>query len=264
MPEEAQIAMFRLALKSRISFSVLVIFLLNAAPLFSSQSTESLKKSPQYEALAVRVVKTIPLPDGWHEGLTLDGTDVWVSNGKNGKVWVVDTISGKTSSNIEPIAGFTEAIFKKKDNLFFTTEWDEKRLYIAQLKNNKLIPEVWVSFPKAHPAGVLWNGKKLFVITWLRGMGTRFDLMELDGNLKYSDSVSIKGIQEPAHLAWDGKNLWITSWYDPLVYKIDIEKRQILGAFRSPISRTTGIVWDGKYFWLTGTHSDLYKLEIMG
>ena len=248
--------------KSKIIFIILGMLLLNPLPVNPSQQPEYLKKSSTYQALAAKVVTIMPLPPGWHEGLSLDGKNVWVANGRGGKIWVVDTDSGKVTSTIDPIAGFTEALFRKKDNLFFVTDWDEKKLYIASLCAGKLTPEIWVSTGKAHPAGVLWNGDRLFVITWTRGMGTKFNLLELDANMKYLDTIAIKKIQEPAHLAWDGKNLWITSWYDPLVYKIDITRREIIGAFRSPVSLTTGIVWDGKYLWLTGTHSDLYKLEI--
>ena len=249
--------------KNKVVLIALGIFLLNLTPAFSSQQPESLKRSANFESISVKNVKVIPLPRGWHEGLSMDGTDIWVANGYNsGKVWVVDTNSGKITSNIEPIAGFTEAISRKKESLFFITDWDEKKIYIASLRQNRLTPEMWTSTIPAHPAGVLWNGNRLFVITWTRGLGTKFNLLELDGNMKYIDSIAIKDIQEPAHLAWDGHNLWITSWYNPLVYKVDVAKREILGAFRSPVSRTTGIAWDGKYLWLTGTRSGLYKLEI--
>ena len=248
---------------NKAAIFALAILLLNLTSVFPSQQPESLKRSSNFESISVKTLKVIPLPRGWHEGLFLDGNDIWVANGNNsGKVWVVDTDSGEITSDIEPVAGFTEAISRKKESLFFVTDWDEEKIYIASMRQNKLTPEMWTSTVPAHPAGVLWTGDRLFVITWTRGLGTKFNLLELDGNMKYIDTISIRDIQEPAHMAWDGKNLWITSWYNPLVYKIDIGKREILGAFRSPIPRTTGIVWDGKYLWLTGTYSGLYKMEI--
>ena len=245
-----------------IFFIVMSLILLSPPQAVSSQKPQILKKSNDYQSIPVKVVKTIPLPKSWHEGLFLDGGNIWVTNGNKGKVWVVDTLTGKIASEIEPVAGFTEAVIRKTGNLFFTTEWDEKKLYVARLDNGKLKPELWVSFPRAHPAGVIWDGKQLLVITWTRGLGTKFDIVELDGSMNYTGQISVKEIQEPAHLAWDGKNLWITSWYDPLVYKVDVDKWEILGAFPSPVTMTTGIVCDGEYIWLTGTHSDLYKVEI--
>ncbi|MDD3904937.1 MAG: hypothetical protein PHS46_00210 [Candidatus Omnitrophica bacterium] len=246
---------------NKIAAFIASLLILSPLPVFSA-SREALKKSPAYEAIPAKVVARILLPEGYHEGLFSDGGNIWVANGEKGKVWVIDTESGRRVFDIESIAGFTEAISRKSEDLLFVTDWDEKKLYKARLENDKLKPEAWVSLSPAHPAGVVWNGEKLFVITWTRGMGTKFDLLEMDGGMKLLNVMSIQDIQEPAHMAWDGKYLWITSWYDPLVYKIDMKKREIIGAFRSPVSRTTGISWDGKNLWLTGTYSDLYKMEI--
>lgn len=250
------------SLRNRFAVLAVITLLLNPAAAFSTQNTPELKKAQSYKSISAKVVETIPLPKGWHEGLSLNAGNLWVANGKNGKIWVVDTGSRRLLSDIQPVAGFTEGVSNKSGDLFFTTDWDQRKLYLARLEDNKLNKELWVSFPGSHPAGVVWNGKQLFVITWTRGLGTKFDLLTLDGNMNYSGKVSIKDIQEPAHMAWDGENLWVTSWYDQLVYKVDIDKWEIVASFRSPVSKTTGIAWDGKHIWLTGTYSDLYKLEI--
>jgi hypothetical protein len=248
--------------KNKIVVLAVICLALTTSHAFSSQRQGALKKSSGYKVIEVSIAWTVPLPKGWHEGLFSDVSDMWVSNGKNGKIWVVDTISGKVSSDILPVAGFTEQVLRKSGDIFFATDWDEKKIYTASLDKGKLKPETWISVSPAHPAGAVSIDGRLFVITWTRGMGTRFDLLELDGNLKPQKTISIQAIEEPAHLAWDGENLWITSWYAPLVYRVDTKNWEITGAFRSPVSKTTGIAWDGKYLWLTGTYSDLYKIEI--
>ena len=247
----------------KIIFFLLIFIILNPSSVFSSPQSFALHKSSPYKIISANIIKKMPLPKSYHEGLYLDGADMWVINGEKGKVWVVDTASGKTISTIEPIADFTEAISKKSDNLFFVSDWDEKRIYKARLENNKLVAESSVSVSPAHPAGILWIGDRLFVIAWTRGLGTKFDLLEMDGEMKLVRRISIQAIQEPAHLTWDGKYLWITGWYDSLVYKIDIDKLEIVGDFLAPCPRATGIAWDGKYFWLTGTYSDLYQMEVV-
>jgi Raf kinase inhibitor-like YbhB/YbcL family protein len=126
-----------------------------------------------------------------------------------------------------------------------------------------MVPVREKSFAPAHPAGVAWAEGRLFVVIWTRGIGTRFDLVELDGELNEVKRIEIKKIQEPSQLAWDGKSLWMTSWYSRTVYKVDINTWQITGSFFSPVSLATGIAWDGKYLWLTGTYGDLYKLELV-
>lgn len=251
-------------IKKRIIIILSGLLLFWQSPAFSFPPPEALKKSHDYKTISANALKEIPLPKGYHEGLYLNGADMWVINGEKGKIWVVDTVSGKTTSTIEPIAGFTEAISRKSDNLFFVTDWDEKKIYRARLDDNKFTVEYSVSVAPAHPAGALWTGERLYVIAWTRGMGTKFDLLEMDGEMTLLRKISIQAIQEPAHLAWDGKNLWITGWYDSLVYKVDLNNLEITGDFLAPMPRATGIAWDGKYFWITGTFSDLYRVEVGG
>ncbi len=246
-------------IKTVIFIAGLLVFC--AQSVFSSAAI-TLKKSPSYKTISAKVISTISLPRSYHEGLYPDGANLWVSNGDKGKIWVIDTASGKVISTIEPPAGFTESVSKLPGGQLLISDWDEKKLYKASLQDGRLVPESWVSVSPAHPAGAVWAGDKLFVIAWTRGLGTRFDLLMLDEKMKLSRTVSIQEIEEPSQLAWDGSYLWISSWYDQFVYKVDIKKWEIFGSFRSPVPKATGIAWDGKYLWLTGTYSDLYKIEI--
>lgn len=251
-------------ISTKILALILAILIIFPAFGFSSPVSDTLKKSKSYKIISVKVLGTIELPKWYHEGLSFDGRNIWVSNGKNGRIWLVDPDTGEFGPSIEPISVFTEAVTNISGDLFFVTDWEEKKLYEARIENSRMNILSWASLRPAHPAGAVWNGDRLFVITWTRSLtGTKFDLLDLTRQMKISGKISIKNIQEPAHLAWDGKNLWITSWYDPLVYKVDVDTWEIVGAFRSPIERTTGIVWDGECFWLTGTYSDLYKLEVV-
>ena len=254
--------MLPILIRNRILIFAAIFVLSGVSKASSYQKTETLKKSATYETLQVKVVKTMPLPKGWHEGLYLNGRYVWVVNGEGGKIWAVDKESGEVSYAIESVSGFTESVSKIPDGRFLIPDWDEKKLYEASLDKDRLIPESWVSVAPSHPAGAVWTGDRLFMITWTRGMGTKFNLLELGEKMNLLGAVSIQAIEEPAQLAWDGEHLWISSWYDQLVYKVDMKRWEILGSFRSPVSKTTGIAWDGKYLWLTGTYSDLYKMEI--
>ena len=239
-----------------------VIALLGMVFVKTSES-QTLRRAKNYEQINVKIVKKIPLPKWYHEGLFWNGKDIWVCNGKDGKIWVVDTASGSVTSEIEPVAGFTEAVAKKPDGTYFMTDWNEKKLYKVKIENNKMAPQAEVSFEPAHPAGIGFVGSRLFVITWRRGLGTKFNILEVDGGMNVVQKIKIKDIQEPAHMAWDGHHLWITSWFYRCVYKIDMNRLEIVGQFESPVVKATGIAWDGKYLWITGTDSDLFQLEIV-
>jgi hypothetical protein len=147
--------------------------------------------------------------------------------------------------------------------MFFVTDWDAKKVYISKIENNNMYALSEMSVEPAHPAGAAWNGSNLFVVTWTRSLaGTRFHLLKMDTDMNILSTAEIARILEPAHLAWDGKYMWISCWYSKRIYKVDIEKLEMLGYLKSPAEKTTGIAWAGKYLWVTGTHDNLYKMEL--
>ena len=241
-----------------ISAAVLVFF---ANPAFSENFT--MERAKEYKAnIPVSITKKIQLPRSYHEGLFFDGENIWVSNGEGGDTWIIDPGTGSMISQIEPAGKFTEAIVGTGDGSYWMTDWNAQKLYRVEIENNKMIIKSGISLEPAHPAGVVRAGERLFVITWTRGLGTKYHLLEFDAEGVLVKKVRIKRIHEPSQLAWDGSHLWISSWYSQMVYKIDINSFSILSSFKSPAPKTTGIVWDGKHLWVTGTYADLYKLEV--
>lgn len=216
-----------------------------------------------HSLISSKVISKIPAPKWYHEGIYYDGKNIWVANGEKGKIWVLDASSGSIIKEIEPIGTFTESINPYVNGLFFVSDWDAEKIYTVRIENDRMTAQKEFSLAPAHPAGAIWNGYNLFVITWMRGItGTRFSLLKMDDKFKVISKKRIDKIQEPTQLAWDGKNLWISSWYSKRVYKLDPQKLEIVGYFNSPVERTTGIAWDGSRFWLTGTYADLYKIEL--
>lgn len=240
---------------------IMLVVICVAGRLFASE--QSLTVAKEFKRIDARVVKQLGVPRSYHEGLYYDGKSIWLSNGELGKTWIIDTNSGAVLSEIEPVAGFTEAITSKGDGTYYTTEWYEKKIYHVTLDGSKLVVNASVSVAPSHPAGAVWNGLCLYVILWDRGFfGTKFSIIEMDEKMNIADKVQILTIQEPCQLAWDGSYLWMTSWYDQKAYKIDISTWQAIGYFCTSLDKTTGIAWDGKYFWLTATYGDLYKMEL--
>jgi len=208
------------------------------------------------------VVRKVKIERWYHEGLFYDGKSLWLANGEKGNIWIIDTDTGRVMSRMEPVADFPEALIRTAGGNLFTTEWYTKKIYRVKLEDARLVPEKESSLEPAHPAGLAGAGKRLFVVTWTRGLGTKFHMVEMDEDLKVVDRMLIRGIQEPCQLAWDGEYLWVSSWHARTIYKVDIDKKEIVGYFKSPVSKATGIAWDGKYMWITGTYGDLYQVEI--
>ncbi len=241
-----------------------IVFDFLAFPQTLLHGGKILKKAKNYQSMIpVKRIRKIRLPEGYHEGLFIDGDNVWVNNGKGGKTWVVNLHSGRVVSEIEPVAGFSEGITSARDGKYWITDWTEKKLYRVTIEKGKMTAECGISLGPARPTGVIRVGKRIFVITWTRGvLGTRYHLLLLDGLGNILDKIGIENISEPSQMAWDGAHLWITSWFDRRAYKVDIEKLEIKGYFRPNVKNLTGIAWDGKSFWVTGTKADLYQIEI--
>lgn len=231
---------------------------------FGRGQEQPIKRSAGYRRMAAKTLRKIPLPEHYHEGLTYSGSDIWISNGERGNTWVIDLASGKILYDIKPVAGFTEAITKMPDGTYALTDWYEKKVFRVNIAASEMTVVSEISVAPEFPAGAVWNGNRLFVITWRRGvLGTRFYLLEMDENFKLCRRRQIKNINEPSQMAWDGENIWITSWYNNRAYRIDVDNGKITGSFRAPLSKATGIAWDGKYFWVTGTYADLYQVEVV-
>lgn len=245
-------------------FFILLVMLL-ALPLnYSFSEVPDLKKAEDYKSnINIEVVKKVPLRKGYHEGLFYDGENIWVNNGENINTWVVSTKDGSVVREIKPIGTFTEGITASGDGRYWVTDWNVKKLYRVTIEKDKMLADYEISLDPARPTGVIWTGRELYVMTWTRGMGTKYHLMQLDENEHMFRKMRIKGIPEPSQLAWDGKYLWVTSWYNQRVYKLDVDSFKVLGSFQSPAKQATGIVWDGAYFWITGTYDDLYKVRII-
>ncbi|MEA3489339.1 MAG: glutaminyl-peptide cyclotransferase [Candidatus Omnitrophota bacterium] len=248
------------------TFQLIIVFLLLVSPIGAYPAeVPDLKRAKGYQGnIPVRVIKEVPLPKGYHEGLFHDGENIWVNNGENGNTWLVDTGTGEVMSEVIPPGTFSEGITIADNGTFWVTDWNEKKIYRVKIEAGRMNVEYDISLDPARPTGIVWTGEKLYVLTWERGLGTKYYLMQLDREEHMSRKMRIKRIHEPSQLAWDGRRLWITSWYSDLVYKVDVDTFSVLGSFRSPAKRTTGIAWDGKHFWLTGTHAGLYQVEVGG
>ncbi|MBD3379885.1 MAG: hypothetical protein GF408_05425 [Candidatus Omnitrophica bacterium] len=248
-------------MKHKMLAILVVVALFNVTT--HAEDVPSLKKSEEYHDIPVKVVKEVPLPKGWHEGLYFDGENMWVNNGEGINTWIVDVATGEVISEIEPVGTFSEGITPAGDGTYWVTDWETKKLYRVKITDGRMENLYDILLEPSRPTGVVWTGEHLYVITWTRGLGTRYHIMELTENERMVRKMRIRGIHEPSQMAWDGKHLWITSWYTKRVYRVDIENFRVLGSFRSPTSETTGIAWDGEYLWVTGTRSGLFQVEIL-
>ncbi|MDP8299609.1 MAG: hypothetical protein P9L88_06895 [Candidatus Tantalella remota] len=252
-------------MKRTLTLTIIFILTMSIFSHAQDKDTPILKRAKDFQAgIKFDVVQEIKLPKkGYHEGLYMDGKNIWVANGEGKNTWIIDSNTGELLSEIEPVGKFTEIITGSDDDTYWVTDWETKKLYRVAVEDHKMLEVYSKQIETGRPTGAVWTGTKLYVITWERGAGTRYYLNEFNNSGELMGRVQIKRVHEPSQLAWDGKYLWITSWFNKYVYKVDLATNEILGSFKAPFSQVTGIVWDGKYLWLTGTRVGLYKLELI-
>ncbi len=246
----------------------LTLMLLTAASLaitpFAHAKEPAITKGRGFKKnMPIRVIRKIVLPTAYHEDLFYDGEYIWVANGQGGDTWIVDPESGSIVSRIEPVGSFTEGITEAGDKKLWVTDWEDKKLYRVTIDKTFMVKDHEVSFDPSYLTGIVRAGEDVYMITWERGLGTKYYLLRIDSGGNVLEKTRIKVMHEPAHMAWDGKHIWITSWYDSRVYKLDPETFTFLGYFKAPIPKATGITWDGKYLWVTGTYQQLYQVEVI-
>ena len=187
------------------SLFIAVLILVFAAGLAFAEPEEKksyLKKSEKDGyIIPSEVIRKIEIPKGYHEGLLLDGKNIWVCNGYGINTWIINLASGDKTGELEGPGVFTEAITKISDGKYWVSEWKAKKLYLTSIKDNKLVPENEKSLAPDRPTGVIWTGKNIFAITWARGAGTKYHLLKMDIEGNVLDNIWIKRIKEPSPLA---------------------------------------------------------------
>ncbi|MFA6636143.1 MAG: hypothetical protein WCV56_03380 [Candidatus Omnitrophota bacterium] len=252
---------FLLFISAIFPFSVLVPAF-SQAPAPEEGPTYVERSGPYRAGMPVEIIEKVPLPRGYKEGLYFDGENIWVNNGENINTWIVSP-AGEILREITPPGTFSEGITDSSfPGKYWITDWDTKKLYRVSIENGKMLPDIEISLAPALPTGVIRVGEILYVMTWTRGLGTKYHLLQINKDGGILRKMRIKGISEPSQITYDGRYLWITSWYNRRVFQVDPGDFRVMGHFVSPAKETTGIAYDGEFFWITGTNDDLYKIKV--
>lgn len=254
---------FSFSKKPWIQYLCILSLFLSGFAASAEENTDISKEEFNKKQINTEVIKKIPLPKGYHEGIFLYDEKVFVCNGRGLGTYIINPEKEKVTGKLEPFGSFTEGIAPGLDGKFWLTDWEEKKLYKVRIEEKNIIAQFEISLAPNYPAGVIQVGKTVYVILWSRGIiGTKYYIVRLDEKGAILRKQRIAGISEPAHLAWDGEYLWITSWYSQEVFQMDIDTLKIVRKFKSPVKKTTGIAWDGTHFWITGTSADLYQIKL--
>lgn len=207
------------------------------------------------------VVRAIRTPGNNCQGMTYDGTFLWVVDNSSDVIHQIDPADGHT--------------VKSFDAPYFSCQglaWDGTWLWVSENggfsggleRLYKLDPATGdvishVSLPTYWVHGITWDGSHLWAADF--GVASMKRIDEATGDLLASISTP-SGANIGA--AWDGTYLWTDDFQTDLLYQLDPSDGSVIRTLPSPHTNPRDLAWDGEYLWvLTGVDGKtIYQVDV--
>lgn len=197
-----------------------------------------------------KIQKSFKSPSQFVTGMTFDGTNLWVADRKEDKIFCISPIDGSIVRSISSPAYWPMGL-----------AFDGKYLWNADVKGgiplaenyNGLIYQIdpkngtiihTLVSPTPVPRGLTWDGKYLWVIDNVNDVLIQFDAQ---------DGTTIKEFKAPAlqssGLTFDGTYLWIADSGNDEIYMVDPNNGKVLMTIDAPGEYAFGMTYDGTYLW---------------
>ena len=229
--------------------------------LGNSDGEFSVKPNNIVETETADLIFSCSSPVAGNNGLTWDGSNLWISDFETKKAYKVNPSTCESISSI-PLPGAYPMGLAWDGSYLWHAEGSGETIY--QL--NPSTGEIVFSFssPGGFPTGLAWDG------SWL---------WNADCNCTSSDCVpdeihklttggsliaTFPAIGElPTGLTHDGHHLWQSDNVSDTIYKLDPVTLAILDSFPSPGSFPNDLAWDGQYLWVVDNGTDmLYQYKV--
>jgi hypothetical protein len=208
------------------------------------------------------VVHSIPAPGASCQGLTWDGTHLWVSDIAVDAIYKVSPVDGSILGSFASPGGFVEGL-----------AWDGTYLWAAENgggsasvdtiyqldTTNGAIVHSFQS-PGNWPHGITWDGTNM----WINDFDT-----ELIDKVDPSTGRVLASIPAPGDksigLTWDGRYLWSDDIETGLLYQIDTLDGAVIRTVPSPHYNARDLAWDGQYLWvLSWQAATIFQVDVGG
>jgi len=233
----------------------------SAQPTRTAVATDRASAMPVETGL-VSIVSSFSAPGRRTEGITWDGTYLWISD-NSGTIFQADT-SGITLGAFQSPEVTPKGLAWDGTSIWvFTTNY--LRIYRFQIEGRETKTISSFESPASVFGGSItndltWDGEDLWY-------ANQYNVYELDTSGEIVSSFAFP--KNVSGLDWDGSSLWIAYNDFPsnsTLVVVDTEGN-ILGSFASPISEIEGLAWGDEYLWAVGRdslggESMIYKLDV--
>lgn len=197
---------------------------------------------------------TSPTPDP--RGLAWDGTNFWLADAEEAKIYKLDPQSGEIIDSFDAPGEFPVGL-AWGTGVLWVAELRNARIYRLDPQNGQVL--AGMDAPESFDlTGLAWDGAHL----WL-GDAENALIHKIDPQTgQVIDSLEAPG-DFPEGLAWDGTNLWNVD-ADEGLFKINPSDGEILEHIEfSPTPEPRGLAWDGTNLWLVDAEDGkILKLEL--
>lgn len=235
-----------------------LVVISSAVPL-TETGTPSPTTNPSTQ---ISLVQSFAAPGSGAQGITWDGTSLWLSD-ISGTIFKVD-VSGKVldsfaAPDVTPM-GLTwdgTSFWLYTTNQFFIYQFQVGEGGAETISSFSAPIEV---FGGGITQDLTWDGESLWY-------ANQFKVYKLDISGEILNSFTFH--QNVAGLEWDGSNLWIAYNDFPgnaILSRVDTTG-EILGTYPSPIFEIDSLAWEDGYLWAVGLDAlggkpMIYKIDI--
>jgi len=218
-------------------------------PIFTSTPTPP-SVTPEEKSQLISIVQRFPAPGRRTEGITWDGTHLWLSD-NSGTIFQIDTLGRTLGAFSSPEVTPKGLAWDGSSLWVFTTNYSFIYQFQIEGQETKTISSFKSParvFGGAITQDMAWDGESLWY-------ANQYNVYRLDTLGKILSSFAFP--KNVSGLDWDGSNLWLAYNDFPsnsTLVVVDTEG-STLGSYPSPVFQTESLAWGDGHLWAAGRDS---------
>jgi len=209
----------------------------------------------------VTVLKSFPAPNTSPDGITTDGTYLYVSECESDIIYKLSPEDGSVQGSLK-VSGWMIDHLTWDGQFIWANDHDGKSV-IFKIDIAKKAAVEQFKVPWQGVMGVAWDGSKIWTMDPYNLKVYTIDPVAKTAEYKFKTPSN-----NPCGIGWDGKCVWIGDLTTKRYYQVDPATGNVAANFKIPGNATalpTGILWDGEYFWVMDEYQYkpmIYKISV--
>jgi DNA-binding beta-propeller fold protein YncE len=209
------------------------------------------------------VHQVIPAPASTPNGITWDGSSLWVVAGllDTPEIYQIDPADGTVLQSFPAPAGRHRGLAWDGSHLWYSSH-ETARIYRLDPADNGNVVLEFAS-PGSRPRGLTWDGTHLWHNDAAVSSPVVYRLDPTNGDVL--DSVA-SPVSDPLGLAWDGSHLWTAQFAgDRSIVRFDPDTGSVVATIPNPGDLPLGLTVDpaGPWLWVSdGNAGMIYRLSL--